>query len=93
MRTLAIYYIDPVEGRQKFVIPNPSDLEVEHYLWVVERIKAVPAGFKIGLYGARLEQPTRSLRRDWLLIRAGIKTIRIEEIKTSTITPLFGEAA
>lgn len=90
MRTLAIYYIDPIEGRQKFVIPNPTDLEAEHYLWVGEHIKAVPHGHSIGVFGARMETPALTHRRDWLLEREGIRTIRFEEISPSG---LFGEAA
>jgi hypothetical protein len=82
MRTLAIYYIDPVEGRQKFEIRSPTDLEVEHYLWVAEHIRAVPDGHSIGLFGANMVLPTKTLRRDWLLNRDGVRTIRIEELTT-----------
>lgn len=90
MRTLAIYYIDPVEGRQKFVIPNPSDLEIEHYLWIIEHIKLVPEGHSVGVFGARMELPIKTFRRDWLLDRRGLRTIRVE---TATPSTLFGEDA
>lgn len=81
MRTLAIYYIDPVEGRQKFVVFNPTDAVVEHYLWIIEHIQAVPDGHSVGIFEARMEIPLRTtVRPVWLLDRSGIRTIRVEEI-------------
>jgi queuine/archaeosine tRNA-ribosyltransferase len=80
MNVLAIYYIDPVEGRQKFVVPNPSKIEQEHYLWVARHIQSVPEGHSIGVFGATMVLPIRTHRRDWLLSREGIRTIRMEEI-------------
>lgn len=91
MRALAVYYTDPFEGRQKFVILNPSPTEEEHYLWVGRHIRAVPEGHSVGLFGARMILPIKTGRRDWLLNRDHIGTIRIEEIEIPET--LFGEAA
>lgn len=79
MDVLAIYYTDPVDGRQKFVIPNPSTDEIEHYLWVKNNIRSVPAGRSVGVFGARMVLPVKTIRRDWLLDRRGIGQIRIEQ--------------
>ncbi len=80
MQALAVYYTDPVEGRQKFLIPNPTKVEIEHYLWVKEHIESVPEGCALGLFGAIMVIPIRTLRRDWFLDRRFVGQIRIEEI-------------
>lgn len=80
MKALAVYYTDPIEGRQKFVIPNPSDIQVEHYLWCGQHIMSVPNGHALGLFGARMEYPARGPFQDWLLDRDRVGTIRLEEI-------------
>lgn len=80
MLVLAIYYTDPVLGRQKLVIPKPSDAERDHYLWVGQHIRSVPEGFSVGVFGAIQVLPTKTYcRRDYLLDRNKIGAIRVEE--------------
>lgn len=100
MDTVAVYYVDPVEGRRrKFVLENPGDELVRHYLWVADSV----AGGRVrsvGLYDFR-EEDVASGRRGpvipvFIAQPTGIRTIRVEEdlaVVEHEQTALIEEAA
>lgn len=86
MDLLAVYYLDPADGRRrKFVMPNAPAQQVAHYQEVAGHL-ATTAGQRcrtVGLYGfaeVDLETgvigPVEDMR---LLPAAGVKTVRVEE--------------
>jgi hypothetical protein len=80
---VAVYYVDPIEGRRrKFVLEHPGDELVTHYLWVADSITS--GRYRaVGLYDFR-EEDVASGRRGpvipvFIAQPTGIRTIRVEE--------------
>ncbi len=84
MRKLAIYYLSPDGERQKYEIDQPTEDMIEHYAWVSEYVKNHREGHSVGLFGARRVIPDQTDRRDWLLDRHGMATVRTEEAQHAT---------
>lgn len=86
MDLLAVYYLDPADGRRrKLVMPNAPAEQVEHYQEVASLVASgtLRPGAVAGLYGfaeVDLETgvigPVEDMR---LWPAAGIKTVRVEE--------------
>lgn len=82
MKRLCVYYLDPIEGRKrKYVMPQPPDEQVEHYLEVAAILAAGTRVRTVGLYGfceEDLETGQLGGRVDVFAQPSGIKTIRVE---------------
>lgn len=91
MKVIAVYYVDPEEGRQKYVIENPAESWIEHYLWLRDELVRRPRGVaRVAVLDARMVLPTVTEVRDWYLSRSGVRTIRLEMIEDRP-TPVEGD--